>query len=131
MTDGEKIFDSGRSDEWMTYAITEKDGEKIISWGRYWYCADGDEETGWRCVSEDVEMPLSRFMALADVGKSPVDECPEEYNRPCDYIEDLSEEEAREEFRREYDYTPKLDWEYITLYTQPGCYIGRYAGLRR
>jgi len=131
MTEGEQIFDRGESSKWMTYAITEKDCEKIISWGKYWYCADGDEEKGWRRVEEDVEMPLSKFMALVDMGKSPIDECPEVYNRPCDYIEDLTEEEAREEFRREYDYTPKLDWEYITLYTEPGCYIGRYGGLRK
>ena len=131
MTDGEAIFDRGESDKWMTYEIEEIDGEKVIEWGTYWYCSDDSEEKGWRCVHEDVAMDLSRFLAMCDIGKCPIDDSPEMLNRSCDYIEDMSEEEAREDFRREYDYSPKLDMEYITAYTQPGSYIGRYAGLRR
>ena len=130
MDEATAIFDKGKSDEWMTYEIWTEHGVKMIGWGYYYYDSEDGEVTNWRCVAENVEMPLMKFLEMRKQGISPVDDAPEQYNRPCDYIEDLTEEEARKGFTDCFNALPKLDYEYITANTPEGEYIGRYAGLR-
>ena len=135
MTEGERIFDEGKSDLWQTFTLcTDKDGKRWIQWGNYWYNAemdinDDDGDKTWRFVSEAVEFTLDDYLKLVRAHKDPMD-TPTYWNRSCDYIEDLTKEKARRDFITCFDHTEKLDMELITEDTPDGDYIGRYKGLR-
>ena len=129
-SEGERIFNANESDEWITYSITTAaDRKRVIGWGAYTYDAE-DEDSGkpWRIVYEDVSFDLDEFVAM--IGKQDPQQTARYYNRCCDGIDDVTEEQAREWFVSTYDFTPKLDMEYITAATPDGMYIGRYKGLR-
>lgn len=131
MKDGIKIFNSGNSDKWQTYEIfTDENGIRQIWLKDYWYDTGDDEPEHWRCVSESVQFTLEEWVGFIRDGIDP-QMTDRYYNRPLDYIEDLTEEDAMSFFVAAYDYTPKLDMEFVTQFTPDGDYIGRYEGMRK
>ena len=107
---------------------TVKDGSRYIRFGNYLYCAedsiyDDRPELTWREVMERFSLPLERYIQMRDRGESPWSS-DEADNRPSDYIEDVSEEEATRRFNEYLRDCPRLDGSDIRMDTPDGGYFG-------
>lgn len=111
---------------------TEEDGKRYIRFGRYIYNAEGSidddhPELTWREVEEEFSFPLDRFIQMRKEKQSPwgTKEC---YDRPNDYIDDISEEEAMDRFSWYLEHVPRLDGDQVTMDTPDGWYFGVICG---
>lgn len=107
---------------------TEKDGRRFIRFGSYIYnaeCSMDDDlpELTWREVGEKFSLPLEKYLQMRDDHLSPwsSEEC---CNRPDDYIEDITEEDAKDRFIWYQEHFRRLDKEQIKIDTPDGGYIG-------
>lgn len=107
---------------------TENDGTRYITFGTYFYNPGADEvdedgnDLDWRVVEERVCIDLPKFIDTVknNIHLSDLDES---NDRPCDYIDDITEDTAIEMFTETLDALPFISKYDIIMDTPDGQYL--------